>query len=208
MKILIKEVENQLKCDLKDTVDARIREFHELGVRDDSDIFKELCFCILTANFTAEGGMRIQKSIGDGFLTLPEPELAKRLKEFGHRFPNTRARYIVEARRSGDSIKQKIESFGDDKELREWLVKNIKGISYKEASHFMRNIGFDDVAINDFHILDILAKHRIINKPKTMTRVKYMEIEETLHDIAEKLGISLAELDLYLWCAETGKVLK
>ena len=208
MKGLIKLVENQLKCDLKDTVDARIREFHELGIKDDGDIFKELCFCILTANFTAEGGIRIQNEIGDGFLNLREPELAMRLKELGHRFPNARARYIVEARRYKDSIKQKIESFDDGKEIREWLVKNIKGISYKEASHFLRNIGFDDLAIIDFHIIDILARHGVIERPKTLTRNRYLEIEDVLKALGKELGLTLAELDLYLWCAETGKVLK
>ncbi len=201
-------VGNQLKCDLKGTVDARIQEFKALGKCSGKDIFKELCFCILTANFTAEGGIRIQQEMGNGFLTLPEQQLAKRLKELGHRFPNTRARYIVEARRHKDSIMEKMESPRDVMELREWLVKSIKGIGYKEASHFLRNVGFDDLAIIDFHIVDILVKYGLIMRPKTLTRNRYLEIEKVLKGVANALGLTLAELDLYLWCAETGKVLK
>jgi len=90
----------------------------------------------------------------------------------------------------------------------EWLVKNISGIGYKEASHFLRNIGFTNLAIVDFHILNLLARHGLIEKPKTLTRKKYLEIEEVLRAIAEKLDLNLAELDLYLWYMETGKVLK
>ncbi len=208
MKGLIKFAEGLLKGDLKKTVDSRIQEFKEMGSRPGSDIFKELCFCILTANYSAEGGIRIQNEIGDGFLTLPEKELSNRLKELGHRFPNARARYIVEARRHKDSIKQKVESSDDEREMREWLVENVAGLGFKEASHFMRNVGFDNLAIIDFHIIDILVKYNIIKRPKTLTRNKYLEIEAVLKDIAKKLDISLAELDLYLWCAETGKILK
>ena len=208
MKELIRSTEKQFGCDLKRTVDERIREFKGTGRKPGSEIFKELCFCILTANYTAEGGIRIQKEIGDGFMTLPEAGLAKRLKELGHRFPNTRAKYIAEARSHKDSLKEIIASSGDDNELREWLVKNIKGVGYKEASHFLRNIGFENLAIIDFHIIDTLVKHRLIERPKTLTRKRYLEVENILKEIAKRLGISLAELDLYLWCAETGKVLK
>jgi len=35
--------------------------------------------------------------MGNDFLRLPERQLAKRLKELGHRFPNARARYISQS---------------------------------------------------------------------------------------------------------------
>jgi N-glycosylase/DNA lyase len=208
MKDLIKFAEKQLKCGLKKTVDSRIREFKELGKKSSEEIFNELCFCILTANFTATGGIEIQREIGNGFLTLPEHELAEKLHGLSHRFPNTRAKYIVHARKHKDSLVEIINSFDSEKELRKWVVDNVAGVGYKEASHFLRNIGFDNLAIIDFHIIDILVKYGIIERPKTLTRKRYLEIENVLEKIAKKLDISLAELDLYLWCAETGKVLK
>jgi N-glycosylase/DNA lyase len=197
-----------LKCDLKGRVDTRIREFREMGRKSDDELFKELCFCILTANYSAEGGMRIQKEIGDGFLSLPEPELAEKLKHLGHRFPEARAKYIVGARKYKNNLKDIIDSNKDEKALRAWFAENVKGLGYKEASHFLRNIGFDNLAIIDFHIIDILARHGLIEAPKTLTRKKYLEIEQVLEKIAAKLNVTLAELDLYLWCAETGKILK
>jgi len=94
------------------------------------------------------------------------------------------------------------------KNLREWIVKNIKGIGYKEASHFLRNIGYDEYAIVDFHIVDLLVKHDIVEKPKSMTKTKYLEIEEILKTIGNRVNLNMAELDLYLWYLETGKILK
>ena len=114
----------------------------------------------------------------------------------------------IRDRRYAGSLKNVIENFKDENELREWLVKNVKGVGYKEASHFLRNIGLVNLAIVDYHIINILAKHELIEKPKTITRNRYFEIENLLRKIAEKLGLTLAELDLYLWYLETGKVLK
>jgi len=203
----IKRVCELMTSDMKKIVDTRVSEFAELGRKDERALFSEMCFCILTANYSAEGGIRIQKAIGDGFVTLPEATLALRLRELGHRYPNVRAKYIVEARKHLGSLKR-IVSSSNGVSLREWLVKNVKGLGYKEASHFLRNVGFTDVAILDFHIIDILERCGAVVRPKTLTRNKYIEIENTLKKFASKIGVNLAELDLYLWYLETGKVLK
>ena len=139
---------------------------------------------------------------------MPLDELARKLRELGHRYPEIRAKYIVEARKYLGKLKKVLESFDDEALLRDWLVKNVKGLGYKEASHFLRNIGFKNVAIIDFHIIDLLVKYGIIERPRSLTRKKYMEIEDILRKIAEISGLTLAELDLYLWYMETGKILK
>lgn len=208
MKSLLNQIDKIKKSEVKSTIDLRLAEFESLGRKTSGELFKELCFCILTANYSAEGGIRIQREIGDGFLDLPEPELAKKLKTLGYRFPNMRAAYIAEARRHACSIRKTIGSFEDESELRDWLVMNVKGIGYKEASHFMRNIGYSDVAILDFHIIDVLAEHGLVEKPKSMTKARYLEIESLLKKIARRAGLTLGELDFYLWYMETGKVLK
>ena len=208
MEELLGAIEALKQSEVKGLIDARIREFREIGEGASSEVFKELCFCILTANFSAERGIKIQKEIGDGFLTLPESKLAEKLKELGHRFPEARAKYIVEARTYIESLKEIIESFYSGRMLREWLAENVKGLGFKEASHFLRNIGYTDLAILDFHIIDLLVKCNLVEKPKTMTKKRYLEIEELQRKIAERSNLSLAELDLYLWYMETGKVLK
>jgi N-glycosylase/DNA lyase len=88
------------------------------------------------------------------------------------------------------------------------VIDEIKGIGTKESSHFLRNIGFLNYAILDVHILNLLEKNAVVKKPKTLTRKKYYDIEKKLQNIAKKTNLSLAELDLYLWYIETGKVFK
>ncbi len=207
-KTLLETVEALKKSEVGQLVKARTAQFGEMAKKPSTELFKELSFCVLCANFTAERSMRIQNAVGDGFLDLPEEELAQKLKALGHRFPSTRARYIVEARKHKDSLKATITSFNDGQKLREWLISNVKGLGPKEASHFLRNIGYTEFAIVDFHIVDVLVRHGLIQKPKTVTKRRYLEIEETLKRIAQKVNLNLAELDLYLWYMETGKVLK
>jgi len=204
---LVNHLEALKKSAVADIIRHRIKRFSSFRKKPSKELFKELCFCLLTANYSAEGAIRIQQKLGDGFSSLPCRKLARELKKLHYRFPNTRARYICGARAHGGFLK-KIFGFPSGKDAREWLVKNIKGLGYKEASHFLRNVGFIDVAIIDFHIIDLLVREGEIRKPRSLTRGRYLAIERKLETIARETGLNLAELDLYLWYMETGKVLK
>jgi len=208
MHELAREIRRLRGGDVGRMVKARLAEFRRCGRGGSRILFKEMCFCILTANYTAERAMAIQEAVGGGFVTLTERRLADKLRKLGYRFPNTRASYIAAARKHIKGLDGRIKSSCSGTELRDWLVKNVKGLGMKEASHFLRNVGFEDLAIIDFHIIDVLVRHRLIRRPKTLTRSRYMEIEGVLRGLADELGMSLAELDLYLWHMETGKVLK
>ncbi len=201
MQKIITQIGELKKTDISSTIDNRLKEFE-----NHCDLFSELCFCLMTAGFRADKSIEIQKKIGDGFCDLSEKELAKKLKEMGHRFWPQRAQRIVRAREHKNFLNELIKK--DSKEARKWLVENIYGMGLKEASHYLRNTGRKDVAIVDFHIVDLLAREGLIEKPKTINAKKYLEIEEVLKDLGEKLRMNLAELDLYLWYIETGKVLK
>ncbi len=204
---LINKINSLKESEISDVVNNRIKEFKDVNKQSNEDIFKEMCFCILTANFSAERSIKIHTQINDCFLTDSEAELASKLKNLGHRFPKARASYISESIKCKDEL-SKVIKFHDAYALRDWIVNNIKGVGYKEASHFLRNIGFDDYAIIDFHIIDLLVEYNLIKKPKSLTRKKYIEIEKYLENIALKTNLTLAELDLYLWYIETGKILK
>jgi N-glycosylase/DNA lyase len=189
-------------------VRERLCEFDRSGRGTCDTLFGEMCFCIMTANYAAEPAIRIQKALGRGFSSMPRKSLAAALKRLGHRFPNTRAAYIVEARKHKSGIKRIIGSFSDEYTLRDWLARNVKGLGMKEASHFLRNIGFRNLAILDFHIIDILVENRLVKRPKTLTPKRYREIEAVLLRMGGRLDLDMAELDLYLWYLETGKILK
>ncbi len=210
------KIEGKIKDIQKDkgvsnTVKERINEFEENFKGDDELWFKELCFCLLTANFKAETciGICEKEKNNDAFLNFSPVELSKFLKENKHRFPNTRAKFIVEARKYKLNLRDILIKFENENDAREFLVKNIKGIGYKESSHFLRNIGYKNFAILDRHILNILYENEIISEiPKHLSRTIYFKIENLMKIIEGDLKISLAELDLYLWYSKTGKVLK
>jgi N-glycosylase/DNA lyase len=210
MKELLKEIEALKRGKIRRIIDSRIKEFEKAGRGDDARLFSELCFCIMTANFQAEKSIKIQDALCQAFPALSQERLALELRKHGHRFPNARASYICEARKHHALLKKTLESFEDELALRDWLVANVKGLGLKESSHFLRNIGYKNYAIIDFHIVDLLARHRLIPVPagKAVSRKRYLEVEKILGKIAASSGLTQAELDLYLWYMETGKVLK
>ncbi|MFW9901650.1 MAG: N-glycosylase/DNA lyase [Candidatus Thorarchaeota archaeon] len=208
MEELFSKIQMLKTSEVKKFIDERLLEFAEIKNEPMNLIFKELCFCIMTANCSATKCIEIHENIRDGFLILNETELAEKFKDFGYRFPNIRSKYIFQARDKMSDLDAVIKSGNKCNDLREWIVKNIKGIGYKEASHFLRNIGYIDYAIIDFHIIDVLVKYNYIQKPKSLTKTKYLEIENVLKNLANNLNLNLAELDLYLWYLETGKILK
>lgn len=190
-------------------VEARVAEFVALREKgSDADWFSELCFCLLTANSTARLGIQIQSALGDQCQTLPQQKLEELLAEHGHRFARPRADYICRAR-TLPKLRAAIAAQGDNRRAREWLVENVLGLGYKEASHFLRNIGHFDVAILDRHILRIMAEYSLIPEvPKTITRKRYLEMEKTLEKLSNKLKVPLGILDFYLWYMRTGEILK
>ena len=190
---MIKTVKN-LKKKIGNKVNKRLKEFE-----NNKDWFSELCFCLLTANAKAKTALEIEKEAD--FLKMSEEELKEVIRKNKHRFHNRKAEYIVEARKFAN-IKEILKE-----NKREFLIKNVKGIGMKEASHFLRNVGFFDYAILDRHVLSVLKENKIIKDVK-LTKKRYLESEDKFRGIANKLGMSMGELDLYVWYMKTGKVLK
>jgi len=203
---------NRLKKDpeVSHIVGCRMKEFEDLQNEDERKWFLELCFCLMTANSSAKKVLEISESLGDdAFLDFSFEDLSSSLKKSGYRFYNKRAEYIVKARRFSANLKSTVTSFDDELKAREWLVSSIKGLGYKEANHFLRNVGSKNVAILDRHILRILNEHdMILEVPTSLAKKNYYLIEEKITALAEKSGLSLAELDLFLWYMKTGQVLK
>jgi len=190
-------------------VKARATGFDKLRKSgSEDDWFSELCFCLMTANSTARLGIEIQESLGKGCKTYPQKKVEATLREHGHRFARPRAGFICKARELPE-LRTAIESFGDDRRAREWLVENVIGLGYKEASHFLRNTGHYGVAILDRHIIRIMADFGLIREvPKTITPKRYIEMEKILDGLSEKLDVPPGILDFYLWYMRTGEILK
>lgn len=203
---LILKIDFLKKSSIKSLIEQRISEFEKIKSPD--KIFSELCFCLLTANFKADKSIEMQNNLSKDFLYSNEQKLALELKEYGHRFWEQRAKRIILARNKKKDLIKLLKLEKNEQILRNWIVKNIQGLGLKEASHFLRNISYKNLAIIDFHIINILVKYNLISELKSLTPRKYLEIENILKEISLKTKLDLARLDLYLWYMETGKVLK
>jgi N-glycosylase/DNA lyase len=168
--------------------------------------FHELCFCLTTANSRARAGLKAQEK-PDNFECLNEKALAEYLKECGVRFHNVKAANIVNARRLKKQLPEALAL--PSAQAREWLAEKVRGLGFKEASHFLRNVGRMDVAIIDRHVIRAMKKEGLIKKePKAVTRKKYLELEDALRPLAKQTGLEPGVLDFYLWFLETGEILK
>lgn len=202
-KELIKEYKNK-----KRAIKSRLREFRDIHKGKESDIFPELCFCILTPQSNAlhcdEAIRELKKR---NLLFTGRVRAIRHVLKGRSRFHNKKAGYIVNARRLFD---KQILSQGDALKIRDNLVKGIKGIGYKEASHFLRNIGMGrDIAILDRHILKNLKRYGAIQRiPSSLSPKEYLDIEDKARRFSRIVNIPLEELDLLFWSKETGEIFK
>ncbi len=199
----------------KDPVQKRLHEFRQVLERDDHDVFAELCFCLLTPQSSAKTCWAAVTRLKEKSLLLKGApgELEPLLNDV--RFNESKAKYIVQAReqfsKNGDlQVKPHLRSFVNNYELREWLVENVNGLGYKEASHFLRNVGLgEEFAILDRHILRNLKDFGVLPEiPTSLTKKRYLEIEEKVRRFSRQIGIPMGELDLLLWSKETGWIFK
>ncbi len=200
---------------VKSRIVERLNEFAYLWNRSgEEEIFYELVFCLLTPQSKAFSADKAVKTLLEKKLIFSDDanQIADILKIV--RFKNNKARYIVEAKykfmeNNKIFIKKHIDT-DNIFQTREWFWKNIKGIGLKEASHFLRNIGFgENIAILDRHILRNLEKYKFINEiPKTITKDKYYAIEARMKDFSSQINIPLSHLDFVLWYKEAGDIIK
>ena len=97
--------------------------------------------------------------------------------------------------------------------LRNELAKEVKGYGLKEASHFLRNIGFGQkIAILDRHIMRVMSKLDILPEsmtPKTsLTKNNYMSCESNLVEYSKKEKIPMEYLDFVFWYDATNDIFK
>ncbi len=196
----------------RDDIRRKIEEFEAVGKCGDERIFMELVYCLLTPQSKAIYAWDIVKELylNGCIWSCSHTELAEYLKRIRFRF--NKSRYIVMARESflNGSLNFNELLNGSPFIVRHWLAKNVKGLGYKEASHFLRNIGFSfQIAILDRHILRYMVKFNLISEiPKSISPKKYILLEDRFIWLSKYLGLSPAELDLLLWAMETGYVFK
>ncbi len=196
-------------------IETRLEEFSRK--RSDEELFYELCYCVMTANGSAEAALNAQNLLEKNNY-WKNGNIGNCLSKV--RFAAKKGIFISSNRKN---IQQDNFSLNgilkqSEFEAREFIIKDkslennshFKGLGYKEASHFLRNVGFgNSLAILDRHILKNLFNHKVIAEiPKSLTRNRYLEIEQKMKEFSGKKGIPLSHLDLLFWSRETGKIMK
>ena len=182
---------------------------------DDNRLFEELAFCIFTANTSAEMGAKAVDAVRNVLINGTADDMTRRLEGI-YRFNNVRPAHIIHTRTYlknslNFQLKNKIKSFKNKDELRDFfaLNKDVKGLGMKEASHFLRNIGFKGYGILDKHIINSLHEFDVLkNNEKPKNNKEYLEIEKKLIDFSKDVEIDMDELDLLLWSRKNGRILK
>lgn len=202
----------------KKEIRARLREFQRVwDTASDERLWEEMVYCIFTAGASAKMGLRSVEALRPLLKSGARQEMTRALVAAGaHRFPNARPEYVVVTRDYLErtfsmQLRDRLKDFRDPFERRDWLARDprVKGLGYKEASHYLRNIGFKGYGILDKHIVRCLFELRVIESPKPpTTRGRYLEAESRMRRFATEAEIDFDELDLLLWSMKTGEVLK
>jgi N-glycosylase/DNA lyase len=193
---------------LQPLIIARLQDF--AAVKPEQ-YFYEMCFCVCTPQSKAENADVVAKLLqerdfqGAGF----DPTPILRDKTHYIRFHNTKARRLLQVRQQWPDIASVLASAASAEHKRDWLAENVDGFGYKEAAHFLRNIGYRNVPILDRHILKHLAHCGVFAEiPNIATKARYLAAGEAFKQFGEHVGISMDELDLFFWAMEAGLILK
>lgn len=214
-----KEIKSHYRAK-KDEIQSRLDEFKQLQNSSEARIFRELVFVLLTSQTEAKKAWKAAKELEktDYLLKGSEENIAQVLRENEIQYEENKSQYIVENREKlsqptltnpEKELKLKDRINPDNlQKTREELVEDLKGIGYKGASHFLRNIGYGDkFAILSGHTITSMNELGItVERPSN--REEYLETEQKFRELSEDLDIPVPELDLLLWSIKTGEVFR
>lgn len=183
---------------------------------DEVCLWREFAACILGSQVQFEKCLKIIAKFSDNGLDRPWQKTSKLLKSESlicsflesqrYRFPARGARLLIQTIRNiyvdNKGLKPLLQSSSCYDSARELLIQHGVGIGPKQASLFLRNIGYsDDIAILDKHILTYMKEKGLIDKElKSVSALsKYKALEKILRKKAKDLDISLGCYDLGIW---------
>lgn len=175
-------------------------------------IFYDLCFTLCAPQTTFKNNLKViaelkkRKFYTHDVINLPQ--ICKPV-----RFYNNKARYLLEAKSNFEMIYSMIKDKHGKEDCgyfkRWWLMKNVKGMGMKASSHFLRNLGYDALAIIDTHIIKFLSLQSVADwqdeptieslSKKATTVEGYEDLEMWFQTIAGHMNLTTAELDALVW---------
>ena len=186
----------------------RLDEFSEVL---EPEYFYELCFCFCTPQSKARHAIEVVEKLKARDFQNKHFNPVKILADKAHyiRFHNQKSKNMLNMKSIYPEILKLLKSDLSPAEKRLWLSLNVKGLGMKESSHFLRNIGYRNLAILDRHILKHLVECEVFKEiPKVGSIKNYLYVEKYFLKFSNSIGIPIDELDLLFWSYETGEILK
>lgn len=190
----------------------------------DSQLWEQIVLSILSSNIQFETARSaLLQLVNRGLMdynSYTETTLIRIIKELkrsiylprknnngfrSYRYPTKRANYIymsgVIIRERYGSLRNLLYESDNIDELRTEIVRYLPGIGMKEASMFLRNIGFSyRVAILDRHVMRFLFPNCCCSNEKNILTPKtYLIVERQFQSLSDKIGISPCLLDSLIW---------
>lgn len=195
-------------AELKPAIQQRLADFKNVP---SDEYFYELCYCICTPQSKAYNAGLVQLELKErDFFHKPfDPVSILRKPDRYIRFHNQKAERLLKARDEFPKIMSILNADLDNYSKRDWLESNFNGFGMKESSHFLRNIGYQNLAILDRHIIRHLLSCGVFEEsPKINPTKYYRAAEQQFIKFAEAIEIPMDELDLLFWAYSTGEILK
>lgn len=194
--------------ELKSRIRKRLEYFSRVP---QEKYFYELCFCLCTPQSKATNALQVQNKLEqmDFFNQGFDPTSLLRDPQNYIRFHNQKAKRLMKAIETYPAVLSVLNADADNKHKRFAIKQLVNGFGMKESSHFLRNIGYRNLAILDRHILKHLVLCGIYDKiPNVASHKNYLNVEQRFMEFSEDIEIPMDELDILFWSYETGEILK
>ena len=192
----------------KSKIKERLDDFENIP---QSQYFYEFCYCLMTPQSKAENAQKVQNILESIDFKNSNIKPVDILFEKSHyiRFHNQKAKRLMWARENFNLIENILNSENDNFTKRNQLAESVNGIGLKEAGHFLRNIGYKNLAILDRHILATLKMCGLFEEMPNISNKKiYWQTEQLFLEFASKINIPIDELDLLFFSYQNGNILK
>ena len=201
--------------DLSEALDTTNRASACWPRHSEGDLWRELVSCILGSRVRFQAAHAAVARMGDmGLLSTPDRSAQFDRYELdtvtalsgGYPFRRSRAKQIRRAAEhlygSGGSIRGFLDRAIDVREARRLLAFEVSGLGPKQASLFLRNIGYaTDVAVLDVHVLTYMSWVGLTDTPlkSISTLGRYEKLEDSFIEHTWSLGYRPDQFDLAVW---------
>lgn len=205
-------------------VKGSAREILDWQLRTEEELLHEVCVCMFSSQMVFEvaeaaaqrikdrGLLQVTASedyeqrlivvLGESLAIERDGKIRHARPRFKNRLASLLATTVKTMRIQGQSLRDTLFSASSAREARELLVQQVWGFGPKQASLFLRRVGYcAELAVLDTHILDYLRVARGLDpKPSALSRLaNYERIEVEFQKVAEEFGHPVGCVDLAMW---------